>query len=74
MTEDITKIREMIELLAKEGNLKELKTVHEMVSYREDWSRPFGNLDKEKELRSLNDIFYFLNGLLRGLQIKKTWC
>ena len=69
----ITEIKEMIEVLAKEKKYEELNTIHDMVKYRDDWCKPFGEVNEKKELRSLNDIFYFLCGLMRGLQLKKSW-
>lgn len=73
MCEKIIEIKEMIETLLKEKKYKELETVKEMADYRADWVKPFDKIDSAKELQSVNDIFYFLCGVLRGLGIKKTW-
>jgi len=44
-----------------------------MANFRADWVKPFDKIDEAKELQSVNDILYFLFGVLRGLGIKKTW-
>lgn len=69
----LTEIKKMIEVLIEEKKYEELETVKEMASYRADWAKPFDKLDSAKELQSVNDIFYFLCGVLRGAGIKKTW-
>ena len=73
MDEKLREIKEMIEILIKEKKYEELVTVKDMASFRADWSKPFDKVDEAKELQSVNDIFYFLCGVLRGLGIKKTW-
>ncbi len=73
MDEKLIEIKEMIETLVKEKKYKEVDTVKDMAKYRADWVKPFDTLDCGKELQSINDIYYFLCGVLRGLGIKKTW-
>lgn len=73
MNERLIEIKKMIETLVKEKKYEELETVKDMTSYRADWVMSFDTLDNAKELQSINDIFYFLCGVLRGLGIKKTW-
>lgn len=73
MDERLVEIKNMIETLVKEKKYDELETVTEMASYRADWVKPFDTIDLAKELQSINDIYYFLCGVLRGLGIKKSW-
>ncbi len=73
MANKIQEIKEMIGVLLEEKKYKELETVKDMADYRADWAKPFDKVDSVKELQSVNDIFYFLCGVLRGLGIKKTW-
>ena len=73
MDERLIEIKEMIETLLKEKKYKELETIKDMASYRADWVKPFDTINYAKELQSVNDIFYFLCGVLRGLGIKKSW-
>jgi len=69
----LTEIKEMIETLLKEKKYKELETVKDMSDYRADWVKPFDTINDAKEIQSVNDIYYFLCGVLRGLGIKKSW-
>ena len=71
--EQLIEIKRMIEALLKEKKYKELETVKDMASYRADWAKSFDTLNPAKELQGVNDIFYFLCGILRGLGIKKSW-
>ena len=73
MENKLVEIREMIGVLLEEKKYKELETVKDMADFRADWVKPFNTLNSAKELQSVNDIFYFLCGVLRGLGIKKTW-
>jgi len=73
MAEKLIEIKEMIEVLLNEKKYKELETVKDMANFRADWVKPFDTVNCAKELQSVNDIFYFLCGVLRGLGIKKTW-
>ena len=47
--------------------------IESMATAGADWVKPFDKINDAKELQSVNDIFYFLCGVLRGLGIKKTW-
>ncbi len=69
----LIEIKEMIETLVKEKKYEEIDTVKDMTNFRADWAKPFDTVDCAKELQSVNDIFYFLCGVLRGLGIKNTW-
>jgi len=73
MENKLIEIKEMIETLVKEKKYEELETVKDMSKFRADWVKPFDKIDSDRELQSINDIFYFLCGVLRGLGIKKTW-
>ena len=73
MDEKLIGIKEMIETLINEKKYEELETVKDMTDYRAGWVKPFDKIDYAKELQSVNDIFYFLCGVLRGIGIKKTW-
>lgn len=71
--EKMYEIKKMIEKLLEEKKYKELETVKDMAGYRHDWATPFGGFDEKRELQSVNDIFYFLCGILRGLGLSNTW-
>ncbi len=73
MENKLVEIKEMIGILLEEKKYKELETVKDMAAFRADWAKPFDKINDVKELQSVNDIFYFLCGVLRGLGIKKTW-
>ncbi len=73
MENKLVEIREMIGVLLEEKKYNELETVKDMADFRADWVKPFDKINDAKELQSVNDIFYFLCGVLRGLGIKKTW-
>ena len=63
--EHLCEIQRMIELLLKEGHLKEIEVIKDFVDFRKGHSTP--------ELKSLGDIFYFLCGILLAKGLTNYW-
>jgi len=58
-------IQEAIELFAKENMDKELLMVNKMVRFRAEHST--------SQLQSLNDVYYFINGILFEKGLSDYW-
>jgi hypothetical protein len=65
INERLFEIQKMIEVLIKKEDTKDLKEVYQML----DWKRGC----HQEEIRKLDDIFYFLSGVLFSQGITCSW-
>jgi len=64
--EMLKSIQDTIELFAKKNMDKELLIVHDMIKWKK-------NDDTEPLMRSLKDVFYFINGILFMKGLSDHW-
>ena len=65
VNERLSQIQKMIEVLIENKDTKDLKEVYRML----DWKREC----HQEEIRKLDDIFYFLSGVLFAQGITVSW-
>ena len=68
VNERLYEIQAMIEKLINTDDKKSLKEVHRMISWKREVSEQV-----QKEERKLDDIFYFLNGVLFEKGLVSGW-
>ena len=65
VNERLSQIQKMIEVLVDEKDIENLKEIYRML----DWKRSCS----QEEIKKLDDIFYFLSGVLFAKGITVSW-
>ena len=65
VNERLAQIQSMIEVLIKKEDIKNLKEIYDMLHWKKDCH--------QEEIRKLDDIFYFLSGVLFSKNIIMGW-